>query len=145
MPSPSPYTGPTVTSVSPTSGAVGGGTSVTINGTNFYAGGGSSAVTGVSFANTSLTATATNPPTVAGTYYVSSNTVILAVSPAGSGTEVVTVTTSQGTSTNVSTVNVNQFVYAGPNVTSPQPGRRRHKRGHQRGHRRHRFYRSHPG
>jgi RHS repeat-associated protein len=85
-------TGPTVTGVSPSSGSVSGGTTVTLTGTGFTSGTtvkfGSSAATGVT---------------------VSSATSLTAVSPAGtSGTVNVTVTTSAGTSV---TSSADQFTY----------------------------------
>ncbi len=91
---------PTVTSVSPNTGAPAGGTSVTITGTNF------TAVNAVQFG--------TNPAT---NYTVDSNTSISATAPAGSvGTVDVTVTTSQGTS---ATNSQDQFQYA--NAPPPPP------------------------
>jgi hypothetical protein len=104
-----PVTGstlPTVTSVSPNTGVPGGGTSVTITGTNF------TNVTAVMFG-------ATN----AGFFTIVSTTSITARSPAGSGTVHVTVTTSTGTS---ATGAGDQFSYAKATTTmnltsSPNP------------------------
>ena len=83
---------PTVSAVSPASGAASGGTAVTITGTGFAAGDtvsfGGSAATGVT---------------------VSSATSITATSPAGSGTVDVTVTGPGGTS---ATSSADQFTYA---------------------------------
>ena len=93
---------PTVTSISPTQGPTGGGTVVTVTGTNFASGAtvsfGGVAATGVTVASaTSLTATA----------------------PAGTGTVNATVTTSGGTS---ATTAADQFTYlAPPTVTSISP------------------------
>jgi IPT/TIG domain len=72
---------PTVTGVSPTAGLTGGGTSVTIKGTNF------SEVSGVKFGATNATS-----------YTVNSIGQITATAPAGTGTVDVTVTTPGGTS-----------------------------------------------
>ncbi|WP_235445011.1 beta strand repeat-containing protein [Streptomyces sioyaensis] len=79
---------PTVTSVSPTSGSTAGGTSVTVTGTGF------TGATAVRFGATQATS-----------FTVDSDTQITAVSPQGTGTVQVTVTTSAGTS--------NQFVTYG--------------------------------
>ncbi|HEU5002286.1 MAG TPA: IPT/TIG domain-containing protein, partial [Actinomycetota bacterium] len=83
---------PVVTSVSPASGPADGGTTVTINGSNF------TGVTAVSFGGAPATGLIEN----------GSGTVIAATSPAGSGTVNVTVTTPAGTSAAVST---DQFAY----------------------------------
>jgi hypothetical protein len=72
---------PTVTAVSPATGPPGGGTTVTITGTGF------SDATGVSFGSTAAAAVG-----------LSSATSITAVTPAGSGTVDVTVTSPDGTS-----------------------------------------------
>jgi hypothetical protein len=98
------YTGiPTVTSISPTSGPVAGGTSVSITGTNFIVG-----ATSVNFGSTAAT-----------TVTVNSGTSITATSPAGVGTVHVTATTTGGTS---STVASDQFTYAAaPTVTDISP------------------------
>ncbi len=95
---------PTVSSVTPNSGAMGGGTSVTIAGTNF------TAATAVKFG-------ATN----AASFTVNSATSITATAPAGSaGTVDVTVTTSGGTS---ATGSGDQYTYvAAPTVSSVSPG-----------------------
>jgi hypothetical protein len=95
---------PTVTSLSPSSGSTGGGTSVTLTGTNF---------TG---------ATAVDFGSVAATFTVNSATSITATSPPqASGNVYVTVTTPSGTS---STGAGNQFTYnaaAAPSVSSVTP------------------------
>jgi hypothetical protein len=72
--------GPTVSSINPTSGPAAGGTTVTITGTGF------TNVTGVSFGSTAASG-----------FTVDSDTQITATSPAGSGTVNVTVTTPNGT------------------------------------------------
>jgi len=90
------YTGgtvPTVASVSPTSGLPGGGTSVTITGTNL------GSATGVKFGLNSAVITA------------NTSIQIIATSPAGSGTVDVTVTTANGTS---ATSSADQFTYVVP-------------------------------
>jgi hypothetical protein len=91
---------PTVTSVSPTTGPAAGGTSVTITGTNF------TAVTAVKFGSANATS-----------FKVNSESSITAVSPAGTGTVDVTVTTPGGTS---ATSAADQFTY-GPTVTKVEP------------------------
>jgi hypothetical protein len=96
---------PTVTSISPTSGPTGGGTSVIITGTNFST---TTGAAGVKFG-------ANN----AASYTVNSNTQITATAPAGTGTVDVTVTTVGGTS---ATTASDQFTYVGaPTVTSISP------------------------
>ncbi|WP_412465751.1 MBG domain-containing protein [Pedobacter sp. KLB.chiD] len=93
---------PTVTALSPTSGPTGGGTSVTITGTNF------SGATAVTFGSTAATS-----------FTVNSATQITATAPAGTGTVNVLVTTSGGTS---ATSASNQFTYvAAPTVTALSP------------------------
>ncbi len=91
---------PAISSVSPTSGPIAGGTSVTITGTGF------TGATAVKFASTNATSFAVN-----------SATQITAVSPAGSagGTDI-TITTPNGTST----TNINdKFTYvAAPTATT---------------------------
>jgi hypothetical protein len=72
---------PTVTSISPTSGTTVGGTTITINGTNF---------TGATAVNFGASAAAS--------FTINSVTSITATSPAGSGTVDITVTTLDGTS-----------------------------------------------
>lgn len=72
---------PAVTAVSPSSGAIGGGTSVTITGVSL------AGATAVHFGAAAATA-----------YSVNSSTSITATSPAGSGSVDVTVTTPSGTS-----------------------------------------------
>ncbi|WP_336691434.1 IPTL-CTERM sorting domain-containing protein [Delftia acidovorans] len=96
---------PSVTSISPTAGPTGGGTTVTITGTGFSA----ALPTGaVRFGGTIAT------------YTINSNTQITATAPAGSaGTVDVTVTTVGGTS---ATSAADQFTYvAAPTVTSISP------------------------
>ena len=94
---------PTVTGLSPTSGAVAGGTSVTLTGTGF------TGATAVDFGTTA----ATNLTVVSGT-------TITADAPAGTGTVDVTVTTPAGTS---ATSPADQFSYvvAAPTVTGLSP------------------------
>ncbi|PZU30208.1 MAG: hypothetical protein DI584_00320 [Stenotrophomonas sp.] len=96
---------PTVTSVSPTSGPTGGGTTVTITGTGFAA---ASPTGAVKFGATNAT------------YTINSNTQITATSPANSaGTYDITVTSLGGTS---ATSAADQFTYlAAPTVTSVSP------------------------
>jgi hypothetical protein len=94
---------PVVTSVSPATGPVGGGTSVTITGTGFYDG------TSVSFGST-----------VATNVSFGSATSITAQAPAGTGVVDVTVTSPDGTSA-VSAAD--QFTYGGaPTATALFPG-----------------------
>ncbi|MDR6769124.1 hypothetical protein J2W88_004432, partial [Acidovorax delafieldii] len=94
---------PTVTSISPTAGPTGGGTSVVITGTNF------TGATAVSFGATAATG-----------FTVNSATQITATAPAGSaGTVDVRVTTTGGTS---ATSAADQYTYvAAPTVTSISP------------------------
>ncbi|QXU40125.1 MBG domain-containing protein [Pedobacter sp. D749] len=93
---------PTVTALSPTSGPTGGGTSVTITGTNF------SGTTAVTFGATSATG-----------FTVNSATQITATAPAGTGTVDVRITTTGGTS---ATSASDQFTYvAAPTVTALSP------------------------
>jgi alpha-tubulin suppressor-like RCC1 family protein len=87
--------GPTVTRVEPNTGPASGGTPVTITGTGF------TGTTAVKFGATGATSFTVNSPTA-----------IKAVSPAGSGTVDVTVTTSEGTTL---TSPADQFSY-GPGV-----------------------------
>jgi hypothetical protein len=96
---------PTVTSLSPAAGPVGGGNTVTINGTNFISGAttvafGAQAGTGVAFVNSSR---------------------ITATAPAGTdgSTVDVTVTTPAGTSA-VSTLGT-KYSYGAPTVTALSP------------------------
>ena len=96
-------TGPVVTSVSPTSGTLFGGTSVTINGTNF------TGATAVRFGDTD-----------AASFVVNSDTRITAVSPAGWGTVDLTVTTPSGTSAAVAADQYTYSVYK-PTVGSLSP------------------------
>jgi hypothetical protein len=95
---------PTVTGVSPSAGPTGGGTSVTITGTNL------TGATGVAFGSTAATS-----------FTVNSATQITATAPAGTaGTVDVTVTTPGGTST---TSTADQYTYAAPpTATSVTPG-----------------------
>ena len=93
---------PIVTNISPASGPTGGGTVVTVTGTNF------ASATTVKFGSTAGTSLTIN-----------SSTVITVVSPAGSGTVDITVTTPLGTSTANSN---DRFTYQnGPTVTSISP------------------------
>jgi hypothetical protein len=96
---------PAVSSITPTSGPTGGGTSVTVTGTGF------TGATGVSFGNVA-----------AADFFVNSDTSITATSPAqAAGTVHVTVTTYSGTS---STSSADQFTYtaaAAPTVTNVTP------------------------
>ncbi|MBA4371352.1 MAG: hypothetical protein C0402_00650 [Thermodesulfovibrio sp.] len=94
---------PTVTSISPTSGPVVGGTAVTITGTSF------TGATAVMFGGAAATGVT-----------VVNSTTITATSPAGSaGTVDVTVTTPSGTSV---TSSADQFTYAAaPTVTGISP------------------------
>ncbi len=91
---------PTVTQVQPGGGPLGGGTTVTITGTNF------TGATAVMFGSTSAASFTTN-----------SATSITATSPAGSGKVNVTVTTAGGTSP---TSAADEFDY-GPTVTNIIP------------------------
>lgn len=96
--------GPNITSVSPTTGSVGGGTIVTINGTGF------SGATAVSFGGTAAT-----------TFTVNSDVKITATAPAhAAGTVSIAVTTPAGTSPDTSADN---FLYGTvlPAVTSLSP------------------------
>ncbi|WP_158664919.1 putative Ig domain-containing protein [Pseudomonas sp. SWI44] len=88
--------GPTVTSLSPTSGSTSGGTSVTISGTGF------TGATGVAFGGN------------AATFSVNSDTSITATTPSGSaGTVPVVVTTAAGSSV----INGNsQYTYVAPPI-----------------------------
>ena len=96
---------PSVTSISPTAGPTGGGTTVIITGTGFAAAPGTGAVR---FGATTAT------------YTINSNTQITATTPAGSaGTVDVTVSTVGGTS---ATSAADQFTYVpAPTVTSISP------------------------
>ncbi len=95
---------PTVTSISPSSGAIAGGTSVTITGTGF------TGATAVDFGSTPATITATT-----------SDTSITATSPATStaGVDDVTVTTPEGTSAKSS---ADRFTYMAPVTTDAATG-----------------------
>ena len=86
---------PTVKSVVPDHGSVDGGTTVTITGKNVVG------VTGVDFGSTP-----------AASFVPKSNSAIVAVSPAGTGTVDITVTTGNGTS---APVPADEFTY----VTTP--------------------------
>jgi hypothetical protein len=93
---------PTVTAVSPSTGPVAGGTSVTITGANF------TGATAVMFGTTATSS-----------FTVNSATNITAIAPAGSGTVDVTVTTAGGTS---ATSAADQYTYvAVPTVTAVSP------------------------
>ncbi|NEW99898.1 transporter [Rhodopseudomonas sp. BR0G17] len=96
---------PTVTSVSPSSGPTAGGTSVTINGTNF------TGATSVSFGSNSVPSSS---------FTSSSSTQIVVPSPSGSaGTVHITVTNGVGTS---ATSSSDQFTYvAPPTISSISP------------------------
>jgi hypothetical protein len=94
---------PTVTSVSPNTGATVGGTSVTVTGTNFIG------TTAVKFGTTAATS-----------FTVNSATSITATSPAGTGTVDLTVTTPGGTSATVAADHFT-FVLLAPTVTSVSP------------------------
>ena len=89
------YYVPVVTGVSPAQGSVTGGTSVTITGV------GLDAATAVTFGGT------------AGTISSDTGTQIVAISPAGTGTVDVRVTTAGGTS---ATSDVGKFTYLGPDL-----------------------------
>jgi hypothetical protein len=91
---------PIVTKVEPTSGPTSGGTTVTITGSKL------AGTTAVKFG-----------PTNATSFTVNSETSITAVSPAGTGTVDVTVTTPNGTS---GTSETDRFTY-GPTVTKVEP------------------------
>ena len=92
---------PTVTAVSPTSGPAGGGTSVMVTGSNL------ANATAVKFGSTAGTVTADGAGSITVT------------SPAGTGTQDVTVTTAGGTS---ATSGADQFTYtAVPTVTAVSP------------------------
>ncbi len=93
---------PTVSGINPSSGPAGGGTVVTITGTNL------SRATGVKFGTTAGTGLTVN-----------SGTSIMVTSPAGTGTVDVTVTTAGGTS---ATSAADKFTYyAAPTITSFTP------------------------
>src|SRR4029077_16279893 len=93
---------PAITGVSPNAGPQGGGTKVTITGTDF------TGATAVNFGLTKATS-----------FTVKSGTSITAVSPAGVGTVDVTVTTPGGTS---ATGSADRFSYqAPPTVTGVSP------------------------
>ena len=85
---------PTVTAISPASGAAAGADQVTITGTGFVA------AASVSFGSTAATA-----------YTVDSDTQLVATSPAGSGTVDITVSTLAGTS---ATSAADRFTYVQP-------------------------------
>ena len=92
---------PTVTAVSPTSGPTGGGTSVTVTGSNL------------------ANATAVKFGTTAGTVTADGAGSITVTSPAGTGTQDITVTTAGGTS---ATSGADQFTYIpAPTVTIVSP------------------------
>lgn len=87
-------TRPVVTAISPTSGPTAGGTSVTVTGSNF------SGATAVRFGATG-----------ASSFAVNSDTQVVAISPAGTGSVDVTVTTPGGTS---ATSPADRFTYVAP-------------------------------
>jgi alpha-tubulin suppressor-like RCC1 family protein len=91
---------PVLSAISPSRGTPAGGTSVTLTGSNF------SEVTAVKFGSDN-----------AASFTVNSDTSITAVSPPGTGTVDVTVTTPEGTSAGIS---ADQFTY-GPTVTGVEP------------------------
>ncbi|MDN2715587.1 IPT/TIG domain-containing protein [Janthinobacterium sp. SUN120] len=93
---------PAITSISPTAGPGGGGTTVTINGSNF------TGATAVTFGATAATG-----------YTVNSATQITATAPAGTGTVDVRVTTAGGTS--ATSANDQYTFVALPTVTSISP------------------------
>ena len=94
---------PTITVISPTSGPVGGGTTVTITGTSF------TGATEVDFGTTA-----------AASYTVVNNTTITAVSPAGIGVVDITIVAPTGTS---ATTPADRFTYAAaPVVSGVAPG-----------------------
>ena len=94
---------PTVTNVSPSAGPTGGGTSITITGTNL------TGATAVSFGSTPATS-----------FSVTSSTQISATAPAGAGVVDVTVTTPGGTS---ATSAADRYGYGGcTDEFSPQSG-----------------------
>ncbi|MBB4836950.1 hypothetical protein HNP52_000001, partial [Sphingomonas kyeonggiensis] len=97
---------PTVTSVSPIAGPTGGGTAVTITGTNFT---GTTGAAGVKFGAANATG-----------YTVNSSTQITATAPAGAaGTVDITVTNGGNTS---ATSSADQYTYvAAPTVTAVSP------------------------
>ena len=98
-----PPVAPSVASLSPTAGPIGGGTSVTITGAGF------TGATAVHFGTTAATGVTVN-----------SATSITATSPAGTGTVDVTVTTPNGTSP---TSSADHFTYSvvAPSVASLSP------------------------
>lgn len=89
---------PTITSINPTSGPAGGGTTVTITGTGF------TGVTGVSFGG--------SPATIIGSY---KTTEIKVTAPSKTGVQDVTVSTPAGTS------NAKSYAYGIPAVTGVSP------------------------
>ena len=114
---------PTVTAVSPSSGPAGGGTSVTVTGSNL------ANATVVKFGNTAGTVTADG----AGS--------IMVTSPAGTGTQDITVTTAGGTS---ATSGADQFTYtAVPTVIAVSPNAWTPGRRHGRDHHGHQLHRRH--
>lgn len=94
---------PTVTGLNPNSGPPSGGTTVTINGTNF-----TSTATVAFGANAATSVTFVSP------------TQLTAVSPAGTGTVNVRVTTSEGTSV-ITAANQFNYVSLEPTVTNINP------------------------
>lgn len=101
FPATAPVSPPIVTSIDPNMDTPAGGTSVTITGTGF------TGATAVNFGSTAATG-----------YSVTSDSAIIAISPAGSGTVDVTVTTPVGTS---AVVPSDQFTYVAPNQDQAAP------------------------
>ncbi|HEX3434897.1 MAG TPA: IPT/TIG domain-containing protein [Solirubrobacteraceae bacterium] len=95
-------TGPQVKKLKPVGGPPAGGTSVVISGARF------TGATAVKFGTTNATS-----------FTVNSSSTITAVSPAGTGTVDVTVTTPEGTSPNSE---ADEFIY-GPHITAIAPNR----------------------
>ena len=96
--------GPTVSGISPATGPLGGGTTVTIKGTGF------TGATSVQFGSASAT-----------TFTVNSASLITATSPSGAaGSAAVTVTTSQGTSPQTSS-DLFTYIAQAPTLTSLSP------------------------
>src|SRR5262249_55941238 len=108
---------PTVTSVSPTSGGVAGGTDVTITGANFQPG--AHVLFGPSDGSTDLTNDSSGSPVA-----VLSSTSILVTAPAGSvGATNVVVVNPDGQSGALESTSANPFTYTGtaPSITSVSP------------------------
>ena len=117
---------PTITVISPTSGPVGGGTTVTITGTSF------TGATAVDFGTTAATS-----------FTVVNNTTITAVSPAGTGIVDITIVAPTGTS---ATTPADRFTYAAaPVVSGSRPKQRVIGRRDAGDDHRQRLHRSHGG